>query len=350
MESNMRKLCSVQRVIEVSAIENADRIEKIQVLGWTLVSKKDEFKKGDLCVYFEIDSLLPDLPMFQFIKRSDKPSALRLRTAKLRGVISQGLAMPITILEDFDVDINSIEVGQDLSEVIGVKKYAPPQRKHQIRTLLPFPDYVNKTDEMRIQSEPGLIEEFVGKDCYIAIKLDGCSATYSLKDEQFDVCSRNCALGELLNPDTPRAKDIYWQIALKYNIEEKLKSQGNFAIQGEICGPNVQKNRLQLSELSFFAFNVWDIDKQQYLSFADFIDFCKRIQLPTVPILDSNFHFDNTISAESLLKMAEGKYENTKNEREGIVIRPLQETHSTILDGRLSCKAISNKFLLKGGD
>ncbi|BBM82346.1 RNA ligase (ATP) [Candidatus Uabimicrobium amorphum] len=346
----MRKLCSVQQVVDISPIEKADKIEQIQVLGWTLVAKKGEFQKGDLCVYFEIDSLLPDLPMFQFIKRSEKPSALRLRTVKLRGVISQGLAMPTDILNEFDVDTANLHVGQDLTEVIGVKKYEPPQRGQQSRKLLPFPYYVRKTDEIRIQSQPQLIEEFVGKDCYIAIKLDGCSATYSLKDGEFHVCSRNYALGEPLNPNISAENDYYSQIAEKYTLEEKLKSQGNFAIQGEICGPRVQKNRLELSELSFFVFNVWDIDKQEYLAFDDFIEFCKRIDLPTVPILESHFHFDETVTAESLLKMAEGKYANTKNEREGIVVRPRQETQSEILGGRLSCKAISNKFLLKGGD
>jgi hypothetical protein len=40
----------------------------------------------------------------------------------------------------------------------------------------------------------------------------------------------------------------------------------------------------------------------------------------------------------------------TKDEREGIVIRPQTETISTALGERLSLKAVSNRFLLKGGD
>jgi hypothetical protein len=57
-----------------------------------------------------------------------------------------------------------------------------------------------------------------------------------------------------------------------------------------------------------------------------------------------------TYSQESLLALAEGKYPNTKNEREGIVIRPLETTYSNVLAGRLSFKAISNRFLLKESD
>ncbi|MBB5037670.1 hypothetical protein [Prosthecobacter dejongeii] len=55
-------------------------------------------------------------------------------------------------------------------------------------------------------------------------------------------------------------------------------------------------------------------------------------------------------SLESLLSLAEGHYPGTQNEREGIVIRPLSERFSSTLGGRLSFKAISNRFLLSGGD
>jgi hypothetical protein len=56
------------------------------------------------------------------------------------------------------------------------------------------------------------------------------------------------------------------------------------------------------------------------------------------------------VKRKSLLKLAEGKYDGTSNEREGIVIRPRTVTYSPVLQGRLSCKAISNKYLLRGGD
>ena len=55
----MRKLASVQEISAITKIEGADAIECLSVLGWKCVGKLNEFKVGDLCVYFEVDSILP---------------------------------------------------------------------------------------------------------------------------------------------------------------------------------------------------------------------------------------------------------------------------------------------------
>lgn len=57
-----------------------------------------------------------------------------------------------------------------------------------------------------------------------------------------------------------------------------------FAIQGEVCGPGIQKNRLGLRDIELFVFNVYDIDAGTYLSFLEFEQFCYRYGLRTVPI------------------------------------------------------------------
>ena len=96
----MRKLASVQVVESVEPIEKADFIVAIKVLGWQLVAKKGEFEPGDLCVYFEIDSLLPFHPTLDFLNRDSagerrSDGSRRLKTKKMRGTISQGLALPL---------------------------------------------------------------------------------------------------------------------------------------------------------------------------------------------------------------------------------------------------------------
>ena len=73
-----RKLASVQKIKAIAPIEGADAIEKIEVLGWELVAKKGDFKVGDLCVYVEIDSILPDRPEFEFMR----PRKFRVKTIK----------------------------------------------------------------------------------------------------------------------------------------------------------------------------------------------------------------------------------------------------------------------------
>jgi RNA ligase (TIGR02306 family) len=101
-----RKLASIQKVVNVQPIENADAIEMIQVLGWELVAKKGSFKVGDLCVYFEIDSILPETEWSEFMR----PRGFRIKTIKLRGQVSMGLALPISILKDYG---NLEQVGED---------------------------------------------------------------------------------------------------------------------------------------------------------------------------------------------------------------------------------------------
>ena len=98
-----RKLASVQYVHDVWPIEGADRVEAIGVLGWKCVAKKGEFKVGDWCVYFEIDSFLPVDERFEFLRATSYKNSdllgegFRLKTQRFRGQISQGLALPTSI-------------------------------------------------------------------------------------------------------------------------------------------------------------------------------------------------------------------------------------------------------------
>jgi RNA ligase (TIGR02306 family) len=274
----------------------------------------------------------------------------------MRKVISQGLAMPLDILHEFTDSkaISKLDIGDEVTDLIGVTKYeAPVNGKSASKGYWPF--YLPKTDEIRVQSAPEALEEMQGKVLCVTIKLDGCSCTFSHKDGEFEVCSRNWALKDMT--DNPEFKDDrWWAMANKLSMEERLAKMGNYAIQGELCGPGIQGNKLGLSELDFFVFNVYSIDEQRYLDHEDVVNFCDAIDLNMVPVLFDAVQFNRPgedgfeLTQEKLLKLAEGKYEGTTNEREGIVIRPVVETYSEALEGRLSLKAISNRFLLKGGD
>jgi RNA ligase (TIGR02306 family) len=91
----MRKLASIQKIVDIRPIDGADKIEVAQVLGWeVVVAKKDEFKVGDLVIYIEIDSIVPDKSEFDFLR----DRKFRVRTIKLRKQVSQGLILPLSIL------------------------------------------------------------------------------------------------------------------------------------------------------------------------------------------------------------------------------------------------------------
>ena len=334
-----RKLASIQRVTEVSPIKDADFIERIKVMGWTLVAKKGDFAVDDLCVFFEIDSVLPsDNPDFAFMEKS----RFRVKTMKMKGVLSQGLAMPLSILEtDKLLNSNKVTEGLDITEIWNITKWEPPIKFNAGDTLGRFPFYVPKTDEIRIQSALGALDELQNALSYATVKCDGTSSTFSHKDEDFQVSSRNLSLkrGE---------QSIYWKMADKYDLPTKLPKLGNFAVQGEICGPGIQQNRLGLSAVDVFVFDIYDIDAQRYLNFVELLEVTDSLGMHRVPLIKANFVFD--LSLEELLESANGRYPISGNLQEGIVVRPMEEMYSETLSGRLSFKALSNEFLLKTGE
>lgn len=229
----MRKLASIQRIKALDPIPNADAIERATVLGWQLVVKKGEFQVGDLCVYCEIDSLMPDRPAFEFLR----PRGMRIRTVRLRGQISQGICFPLEILPAHV----AIEEDTDVTEALAIEKYEPPMPASLAGVAKgPFPGFIPKTDETRVQVLQERLDAFAGKPCYIAEKLDGTSVTFYLKDGEFGVCSRNLNL-----LDTP--DNTLWKLARQYQIEDKLRALGsNFALQGEAVGEGIQSNKYQL--------------------------------------------------------------------------------------------------------
>jgi len=335
-----RKLATVRKIKEIHPIPDADMIERAVIDGWNVVIKKGEFKPGDHCIYFEIDSLLPDLPQFEFLRKSSWNANLkkyRLKTVKLKGVVSQGLALPLSGF----VAAKGLPEGTDLTEDIGVEKYEPP-----VPTSLGgdvkghFPSFIPKTDEERIQNIPNILMRHQDTEFVITEKLDGTSSTFYCKDGVFGFCGRNWEF-------KPETQNTYSEIAKKYNLEDGLQSM-NLAVQGEIVGPGIQGNKYNLSEHKLFLFHAYDIDRHKYLDHDDFIHLCDILGVKSVPVLDITT-LDNTITVEKLIEIADGDSKLYSTKREGIVIKSRVEKIDAEI-GRLSFKVINNKFLMKHGD
>jgi len=326
---------TIQKILSVEPIENADNLEKVGVLGWQVVSLKGQLKAGDLCLYCEIDSILPENnPEFEFLR----PRGFRIKTIKLRKVLSQGIVFPLSILPE-----GKYEEGQDVTELVGVTHYEKPisaSMRGMIRCG--FPHYVPRTDETRIQSVPGVLDELKGIPCVATVKLNGTSASYIHLDGDFHVCSRSNSF----KLDVPEnEKVVYCMMEKKYDLRKKMTETGSgIAIQGEIVGPGIQKNELGLKEIDLFIFNIYVIRAREYLNHYQVEEICKSMGLKMVPV-DSKFIFNHTL--EQLLAMANGKYEGTSNRREGIVIRPEEEMFSKTIGERMSFKVLSNKYLLE---
>lgn len=380
----MRKLASVQVIKDLKPIPNADRIETASILGWQCVVKKGDFKVGDKCVYIEIDSLLPeDNPSFDFLKNS-KGHIERIRTKKLRGQISQGLAMPMNILN------KDYFVGEDVTDILKIKKWEPdrynrPARGKASYDVLRFhgkwaklllykkpwtkyikrfifspgkkawPSYITKTDESRCQSLPDVIAYYAGTKCVVTEKLDGQSITIWFDgNSKLHVASRNLEILDRSN--------YFWTTVQRLGIEEKLRAfsvqfgDGHptwTCLQGELCGPDIQGNKYGLKQKDIYFYNVLSINPKEgiiYGSEDDLKVLALSTGLKTVPMLDMDYKLSPNV--EDIVEMSKGKSVLADTLREGIVIRP----EPTIIDdqgfggmvgNRVSFKAINPEFLLK---
>lgn len=349
----MRKLASIQTVSCVEPIPNADAIERFRVLGWTVVGKKGEFREGDRVIYCEIDSLLPEWPEFEFLRAgSFKPAIVegnevlqragfRIRTIKLRGQVSQGLCLPLSLLPPGV----STELGTDVTDALQIIKYDPPLPAGMSgKAKGPFPGFLPKTDETRIQVLLPLLETHRGKTFHITEKLDGTSFTAFLHNGQFGICSRNLLLDE--SDVTSAPGRLSQELDLPARLRA-IQSQYGFspAIQGEVIGPGVQKNRYALMRPELYVFSLIDILQGRLVDREVALQILESSGFRTVPRLGSII-LNHTV--DELVKLAEGYSQlNPRTLREGLVFRPDIDIDEPLIGGRLSFKVINPQFLLK---
>jgi hypothetical protein len=362
----MRNLATIQRIERLTSIPDADRIELANIKGWQVVVKKGDFKEGDLVVYCEIDSILPDKPEFEFMRERK----FRVRTIKLRKQLSQGICFPLSILPNYDRPMKwGYEVEKDVTEILGITKYDPQaiaEQKETERKLgveksrfkrfflrytwfrrlfapmnrLPFPAFIKKTDEERIQNMPWVCEKEKDTMFRITEKIDGTSATYFVlrnkpwkfwKPFIFGVCSRNY---QLVKPDN----SSYWKVANKLNIKERMIEAVKFfglkslVWQGEIIGPNIQGNKYNVKDYDLYLFNLY-VDG--VLSFPNRIE-CGNFNF--VPLIAWKSGYFNSV-ADWLVFADRFSVLNPDIPAEGIVCRNYEKG--------ISFKVINNKFLLK---
>ena len=336
-----RAMATIRKIDSIDPIEGADAIEVATVGGWKVVVKKNEFKVGELAVYFEIDSWVPN-ELAPFLTKGTEPREYngvkgeRLRTVKLRGQISQGLLLP---LEPTCKNIESLLFEDlDVSVPLNVQKWErpiPAQLAGQVRGN--FPALVPKTDQERIQNLSKQFDKFMEDTWSVTEKLDGSSCTFYLDDEdQFHVCSRNLDLKEDEN-------NSFWKTAKKYDIEGIMRrnSMKGMAIQGEMIGEGIQGNQYKVV-LDFYVYDMYNTRTGEYILPSQLKAACERLGLNHVPILAEGITLVGS-SIQTILSEAEGKSRLNGSEREGIVFKS-ESVHDR------SFKAISNKWLLKTGE
>lgn len=379
IKNGERKLAYITVIDEIKPIPNADKIELARVGGWqVVVSKEDNYKVGDKVIYIEIDSRVPsDKECFAFLK----DRKYKVKSIKLRGQVSQGLIMPLSILPNGEYNI-----GDDVTEILGIEKIendfkqplesnemrlrgAHPKlyrkkwfkkfmkyswfRKFVFKFLIPkkkksgWPAWIVKSDSERIQNMIWVLND--KSKFYVTEKIDGTSTSFSLyKDKgrlKFMVCSRNVVQ---TTPDKQNyysdfgLDNVYWEMALKYDIEKKMRqmfkevgAQHHITIQGETYGEGIQKNKYNLKGRKLAIFNFYVDGK--YMNPRDMRALMDKYELPLVPLASYDYILPDTF--EELMEFSTGKSQLYDTLREGYVFKSY--------DGQINFKCVSNDFLLK---
>ena len=346
----MRHLASIQEVKSIEPIEDADKIELVHVLGWQCVANKGDFNVGDKCIYFEIDSFLPIKEEFEFLRRSSYRNnefmgeGFRIKTIKLRGQLSQGLIIPVS------AELQDKNVGDDVTDILGVRKWELPEMASDIGIIVgERPEFIKKTDETRIQSNPALLEEFRGLDYYITTKCDGSSCSIGINENgEFFLTSHVCTLKNI--PNTSAFVDFVNAHGYEEKLRKYMEINGltSVVIQGEWCGGGINKNRLHLKEPHWYIFTVDENRKR--VTFDELRKVIQFIGGEMVMLDEEGTDLPSKYpTVEALLEKANGTYPNG-GIREGIVIRPKTPVYSKLLDTTLSMKVVSNKYLLKNDE
>lgn len=332
-----RKLATIETIESIRAIPGADAIVCARIRGWDVVVKRDEFLPGDRCVYVEVDAMLDVTdPRFEFLAPRgvstdpDGRTGHVLKTAKLRGQFSQGLALSIDLFPEFG---NAV-VGDDVTAALDIVKWDPPIPAGSGTISGAFPSWLPKTDEERVQNLAAILDqpgEWVATE-----KIDGSSMTAWVRDDVDGVAQRNWDLS---------ANGSFWRTARALELHRILRDSfpgSNAAVQGELFGPGIQGNPLRVRDIQFRAFTVRTDGRELPRS-----EWPAAILAISVPVYDLTF--PRTVDEASAQVETLRSLITPDAAAEGVVWRRT-DAATVEVNGqtvRASTKAISRKYLLK---
>jgi RNA ligase (TIGR02306 family) len=337
-------LARVVKVVDIIPIPNANSIQCYVIPGWEVIGKIGEFDIGELAIHCMINTIFPDdLEITQFLKGK------RLKTRKILGQLSQGLLLPISVIDHLDADRwegdrpdiiqdnHHVQEDDDLTHVLKLRKWVPKLELdvYKDNKCPRLPSFIPKTNEERVQNCTKILPRLSEIPVTITEKRDGTSTTYVYMDDTFIVAGRN-----FIHTEVKPNNRHYFEIADKYDLRNKKVS--GIAIQGEITGPKIGGNRHGLTENQFHVFNIYSIDQSRYLPWDEVVTICKEMKLPHVRVVYIGVITDSELNLKYFMSLAQSqRYENGKY-AEGIVVK-------SNCGPRISFKVISNQYLLKYG-
>lgn len=358
-----------RKISEVSVHPNADRLSlcKVEGLGYQFVTGKDQYKVGDIVVFFPLDAELPPnlIEALGMVGKFSGNNKNRVATVKLRGALSQGYVAPLETIRNFlggagyqvienDVPVYRLyENIEDLKEILGVTKYDPEPEVCHAGNLVRLPVGVPVYDIEGVDRHQNIVDYIIQNKIKVMIseKVEGTNYSCTgFKDGTASVNQRRHAVKELAD----KGEHSFWRISREKGILEMIKNiqmdtgAEDATLRGELLGPSWQKNVYGLTkhELRFFDLMLTGVyvNVEQFLGYAEKFGFKDML----VPILAVDVYLDDWLAGRTVQQAAGGKSQLGFDYREGIVIKPMVEAfHSDI--GRLIIKHRDAQYLAVTG-
>lgn len=339
---DVRKLVRVEEVTKVEPAPNSDRLDLVHVGGWQIVGGRNEIKQGDKVVFAEIDSMLPiehdgfntlpDWAKNQSRVGEHGVKRYLVRTAKIRGNLSQGIVFPVSLFPNLE----GVAVGTDVTRKLGVTKFEPPASGPNMTTIGGFPEnYAMKSDAERVQNLERILPELAKHKWAVTEKLDGTSITVLNIGGEFCVAGRSYML------DTSSLPEIFDKIS-----EEVMgELPEGWALQGELLGPAIQNNRLNLKQLDFRVYAVYNMGR--IVLHGDWPQWAKDHR---VPVVEAKYVPGEDFTIDGLIEKYDGMESllSPGNLAEGVVLHQLDDELVNGME-RYCFKVVSNEYLLKHG-
>ncbi len=382
-------IVDVSKINKIEKHPNADRLRIATIKGWQCIIGLSDYNEGDLVIFVPPDCVLPD-KIIDDLKLDYLKKGGRVKTVKLRGFISQGLCLPISLLPQ---SFGFVKEGLNVSEILGIKKYEPPRAHYQGQPRATIKSTYAKYKEGKISfrrfifKSIGIIKDtfkpkknlnplfnkytdieniknfntvFAEADLVVITeKIHGSNfrsgylkrptkyfyQRWLLKlfgEYEFVYGSHNVQLS-FGRKKTWYGEDVYGKIAEKYKLAEIIPK--DCIIYGEIYGKGIQELEYGLNDIDLVIFDIKKDGK--YLDWCEVVEFGLYNKIPVVPVL-----YTGEYSDEKRIECTNGRstiaWKNNPSKeqiREGCVVKTVvEDMHRRI--GRKILKSVSEKYLL----
>jgi RNA ligase (TIGR02306 family) len=345
-----------EKIEKVWTHPKADRLDlaKLEGKSFQFVVGRGSCQPGEECLYFPVDSLIPDELMLALgvAVRNEAgaiegklagPNKNRLKTVRLREEISQGLIGPLSLLDGLDGE----RTPERITEFLGVQKWEAPVIFDPNADLLPLPLGLSAYDIEGAERFESVVAEMLDLPVAITEKLEGMNfSAVARKGGVTYINQRRFTLRPREGTAHP-----FWETAGQLELLAKAEAireslgADHCVLYGEFVGPGIQGNIYGFKKHQIYIFDI--LVDGVFLAWKSFSEFVETHRLQAVPVLERSRPLREILAGRSVHDYSNGTSLLFKTAREGVVIRPVEERHSPALGGRLILKQRSPLYLSK---